>query len=345
MTENELMQYSAVAECEAKPEAVLVHNPIAVGAFRLIDSISDDARLEEEVLFRHRPNRALYAFQHDAFVATIARHVPHVLHLSEVIPEEPAFQLCVENPNQVFTRDSVITLPWLPGGYFRSRLNPSLRRIESETTSAALARLGLREFARLPDSIFLEGGDVIPFAYGDRRCLLVGYGPRSTPSAIDYLQQEFLPRWADEIIAIHLAPWRMNLDGGFVPVAEDVVVSNMASVCRADLVTENSRTQIDLWKLLGDLKIRVIDTTQEESIYAQSCNCLCLGDRRVVYYDLCPRVAALLEQHDVTVLRVPGSELVKGRGGPRCMSRPIYQKLAAGVLSAPTFSPSLARAA
>jgi arginine deiminase len=35
-------------------------------------------------------------------------------------------------------------------------------------------------------------------------------------------------------------------------------------------------------------------------------------------------VADEIERREVTVHRVPGSGLVKGRGGPRCMSRPIY---------------------
>jgi N-dimethylarginine dimethylaminohydrolase len=154
MTENPFLLLPAVAEFAAKPEAILVHNPIAAGAFRLFDSIIDDTRLEEEALFRYRPDHAMYASQHYAFVATIASHVRHVIYLSDVISDEPEFRFSVDNPNQVFTRDSVITLPWLPGVYFRSRLKPSLRRIESETTSAALARLGLREIVRLPDSIF-----------------------------------------------------------------------------------------------------------------------------------------------------------------------------------------------
>jgi len=99
----------------------------------------------------------------------------------------------------------------------------------------AARRLGLREIFSLPDGVFLEGGDVIPFAYYGRRCLLVGYGPRSTRDGIDFLQTAALPEYADEIIAIRLAPWRMNLDGGFVPVTEDLVVSDTRSIVEAEL--------------------------------------------------------------------------------------------------------------
>jgi N-dimethylarginine dimethylaminohydrolase len=189
----------------------------------------------------------------------------------------------------------------------------------------AVERLGLREVIELPPDIVLEGGDVIPFAYRGRRCLLVGHGPRTSREAIDFLQQALLPHYADELIALELAPWRMNLDGGFMPLAEDVFVADMSSILAAELVTAEARSSLNLWDMLSDLGVRVIDTTPEESVYVQSCNCLCLGDRRVVCYDLCPRIVALIAQHEIRVHTVPGVELIKGRGGPRCMTRPIYR--------------------
>jgi N-dimethylarginine dimethylaminohydrolase len=165
---------------------------------------------------------------------------------------------------------------------------------------------------------------VIPFAHGGQRCLLVGCGPRSTLEAADWLAEALVPAWADRVVALELAPWRMNLDGGFVPVAEDVVVTDASSVVRAWEIDGHGRVPLDVWAMLGDLGVRTIQTTPDESVSCQSCNCLCLGERRVIYYDLCPRVARQLRQHELRVSLVPGSELIKGRGGPRCMTRPIY---------------------
>jgi len=70
--------------------------------------------------------------------------------------------------------------------------------------------------------------------------------------------------------------------------------------------------------------MRIIDVTREESVFSQACNCVCLGDRKVICYDLCDRVLNELRRLDIEVSAVAGSELVKGRGGPRCMTRPIY---------------------
>jgi arginine deiminase len=169
---------------------------------------------------------------------------------------------------------------------------------------------------------------VVPWSREERRTLLVGHGPRSTLEAVRRLRDALLPDYLDEILAIHLADWRLNLDGGFLFFAEDVVVTHRASLLDARLLDEAGERKLDLWQLLRSLGVRVIEATLEESLYAQACNAICLGERQVVCYDLCNRVAQELERHDVTVHRVPGSELVKGRGGPRCMSRPVYRGVA-----------------
>ena len=320
-------RFQVLGECECRPEAVIVHDPVAAGAFTSFEDVAEDRRIEPELLFRSRPDRPLYAEQHAGLVRAIAAQIGRAIYLQDIAGNDPSFDLARSNPNQVFTRDSLITLPWAPDAYFRARLKPPQRRQESDVLEAAARRLGLREILRLPETVFLEGGDVIPYVHQGRRCLLVGYGPRSTPAAIDVLQQGLLPHYADQIIAIHLAPWRMNLDGGFLPVADDVVVADTSSILGAELIEPERRNRLDLWAMIADLGITVIDTTPEESVYLQSCNFLCAGDRRVIGYDLCPRVIELIEKHDIRVYPVPGSDLIKGRGGPRCMTRPIYRQL------------------
>ncbi|MBC7790049.1 MAG: hypothetical protein H7Z74_08885 [Anaerolineae bacterium] len=316
---------SDYAEFSAIPQAVIVHDPVATGAFATMEDIDDPAQLVRELLFRERPEARLYARQHLAFVELLREHVERVIYLSEIIGEHEFFDAARANPNQVFTRDSIITLPWLPGGYITPHMAKALRRPESAATGLALQRLGLSEIIRLPEHLFLEGGDVIPYSREGRRTLLVGYGRRTQVETLFYLQQMLIPEYADEIIGLELAPWRMNLDGGFVPIAEDVVVSNSESIIAAIHFDAHTHRALNVFDMLRDLGTKVIDTTADESVFGQACNCLCLGERRVIYYDLNPRVRAELERHGIEVHSTPGSELVKGRGGPRCMSRPIYQ--------------------
>lgn len=314
----------APSEFDQPPTLMLVHDPAAEDAFAEMERAGDPRRVERAYLFRERPDAARYGVQHRAFVDLLRRHVPRVVYLRDLLAADPAFAALRREPNLAFTRDSVVTLPWRPDGFLRMRMREPLRRGECEVTARALAALGLREIAAVPEPYFLEGGDVVPFARHGRRVLLVGFGPRSSRPALDFLCDALVPWTCDEIIGIELEAWRMNLDGGLLPVASDVVVADRASIRGALLLDRAGVRPLDLWSLLADLGMEVIETTSDESIYMQSCNCACLGGRRVVYYDLCARVAGLLRRAGVEVETTAGSELVKGRAGPRCMTRPVY---------------------
>lgn len=315
-----------ISECAAKPQAFIVHDPFASGGLDVFALHSSDARLEEALLFRKKPDTEHYARQHKAFVSTIRQCGIDVFYLGDLAGHQPSYQKTALNPNQVFTRDSLITIPWIPDGYISSCMKPVLRRAEAATMSAAAKQMGLSEIMPIPEELYLEGGDFVPFSREGRRTVLLGYGPRTRLETAFYLQRTMIPAYIDEIIAIHLADYRINLDGGLLPVTGEIVISNQESILETHLLDKHGRHPFDLWKMFRDLGMQVINTTQEESMFFQSCNCICLGDGRIIYYDLCVRIKAILEDRGVEVICCEGSELVKGRGGPRCMSRPLYRK-------------------
>lgn len=53
------------------------------------------------------------------------------------------------------------------------------------------------------------------------------------------------------------------------------------------------------------------------------CNSLAVAPGRIVTYARNDLTNELLEKNGITVLRIAGSELSRGRGGPRCMSMPL----------------------
>jgi N-dimethylarginine dimethylaminohydrolase len=322
------------SEFSAAPGALLVHDPVAAGGLGAMCAARENGELEREWLFRELPEEARYARQHRAFVETLRANASQVLYLADLVGDTDAYAISSRNPNQVFTRDSLITIPWAPAGYIGARLKEPLRRTETRTLTAAARSLGLSELVRLPEDVFLEGGDVIPLVVAGRRTLLVGYGPRSNLAALEFLQAALIPEHLDEVIGVELAPWRLNLDGGLLPIAEDVVVADVSCILGGVSLDATGRRSLDVLGMLRDIGMHLIETTREESIYSQSCNAVCLGNRRAVYYDLCERVNGLLRRHDVETILVPGSELVKGRGGPRCMTRPIYATASAGAKDA-----------
>jgi arginine deiminase len=81
---------------------------------------------------------------------------------------------------------------------------------------------------------------------------------------------------------------------------------------------------------LGVDTLRVIDTgldavTAEREQWDDGNNTLAIAPGLVVAYERNVETNARLEDAGIEVLRIPGSELGSGRGGPRCMSCPLLR--------------------
>lgn len=310
-----------LSEFEAWPVRVLVHDPAETRALEpLLDVPAEE--LEERSLFRAHPDPERFASEHAVLVASLESAGVEVVRLPDIVDEHGRRAL-EQNPNHVYTRDAAITLPWLPGRFVRGAMRRPVRRSEPDVLASALGAIGLEEILA-PLDCFLEGGDVIPLAHEGRRALLVGFGPRSSRDGIDVLWRHLHPWALDEIVGIEIDPERMNLDGVLVPVADDTVIVDRSSIVRSFVLDATGERPSDVLELLSERGQQPLDVTREEATALQACNCVCLGGRRVIAYNLCERVAEDLRDRDIDVRTVPGGELIKGTGGPRCMTRPLY---------------------
>lgn len=312
-----------LSELAARPVRVVVHDPAPTRAFAWLAALPQE-ELTERSLFRAVPRRDAFSAEHAGLVRALQRAGVEVIRLVDLLGDGELWPLVERNPNQVYTRDGAFTLPWLPGWYVRGSMRKPIRRHEPEVMAAALSALGLRELLAVPAGCFLEGGDVIPLVREGRRCLLVGVGSRTSREGVDALCERLLPAELDEVVAVRLSDRRMNLDGVLVPVADDAVLVHRASIEGGVLLDRHGERAVDVLRLLGDAGMRVVDVTEHESMRLQACNCVCLGERRLVCYDLAPRVLDALAEHAVDVDAIPAGELIKGTGGPRCMTRPLY---------------------
>jgi N-dimethylarginine dimethylaminohydrolase len=309
-----------ISEYDAWPVRVLLHDPAGTRALeRLLEIPADE--LAKRSLFGAHPDPKGFGREHAALVASVESAGVEVVRLPDVVDEHGRRALD-ENPNHVYTRDAAITLPWLPGRFVRGAMRQPVRRGEPDVLASALWALGLEEILA-PQGCFLEGGDVIPLARDGRRALLVGFGPRSSREGISVLWRHL--HWAlDEIVGIEIVPERMNLDGVLVPVTDDTVILDRSSIVRGFVLDANGERPVDVLALLCELGLEPIEVTREEATVLQACNCFCFGGRRIIAYDLCERVTEELRTRDIEVRTVPGQELIKGTGGPRCMTRPLY---------------------
>jgi N-dimethylarginine dimethylaminohydrolase len=299
------------SEFATRPAALVVHDAAAGGAFSRFAGV-DPSEVERTLLFRQAPVLADYRRDYAAFRETLGGLGIPVLELVDLLPAN-GWPSLATNPNHVFTRDAAITLPSAPDFYLPARMREPLRRPETEVVGAALSALGLSALPAPPEHVYLEGGDVVPFERDGMRSLLVGFGPRTTESALAWLEQLLVPDFVDEVVGLPLGTSRMNLDGGFLPIGPDLALIEPTSFDRALVLDGRRRREHGFRDLLAGLGMRLVEVSVAESVHAQACNAVCLGDGRIVYYDLAPRVARALRRAGVA----------------RCMSRPLYGKLPA----------------
>jgi len=247
-------------------------------------------------------------------------------------------------PILLFTRDSST---WIRGQVAVTSLAMPARRRET-TLTQTIYRYHPR-FAGSPQLYdphleHLEGGDVLLLAPG---VIAVGVGERTTPAGAERLARRVFEReLAHAVLVVPIAQERatMHLDTVCTMVDRDAVVMypNLADSLAAYLVTagpDGSEPMVAgpepfltvAAKAMGIDTLRLIDTgldpvTAEREQWDDGNNTLAIAPRLCVAYERNVETNHQLERAGVEVIRIPGSELGSGRGGPRCMSCPVARE-------------------
>ncbi len=242
-------------------------------------------------------------------------------------------------PNLLFTRDSSV---WIRSEVAVTSPSMMARRREATLLRAIYAshpRFAGTATLYEPQSEWLEGGDVLLLGPG---VLAIGSGQRTTPAGVETLARRvFAEDLAHTVLVIPIAQERatMHLDTICTMVDADAVtlyppVANTLAftVTPGDdgelVVGEPEPFLAAGARALGLERIRVIGTgldpvTAEREQWDDGNNTLCVAPRLAMAYERNAETNAQLEAHGIEVIRIAGSELGSGRGGPRCMSCPI----------------------
>jgi arginine deiminase len=254
-------------------------------------------------------------------------------------------------PNLLFTRDSSV---WIRDRVAVTSLAMPARSRETHLTDLIYSRhprfAGTEKIHGWHHE-HVEGGDVLLLAPG---VIAVGVGERTTPAGAERLaRQVFHAGLAHTVLAVPIAQERatMHLDTVCTMVDVDKVVMypNVADHLQAWTVTlDGDRTvgddtELDLRIggaepfLVAAAKAMQIDTlhqidtgldpvTAEREQWDDGNNTLALSPRVAVAYERNDETNDRLEEAGIEVVKIAGSELGSGRGGPRCMSCPISRE-------------------
>ncbi len=243
-------------------------------------------------------------------------------------------------PNLLFTRDSSV---WVRDRVAVTSLAMPARSRETTLTRAIYRyhpRFAGTELLYDPSLERLEGGDVLVLS---PEVLAIGVGERTTPAGAERLARRvFAAGLARTILAVPIAQERatMHLDTVCTMVDADAVVMYpiIADTLQAFTVTADAdgeprasapRPFLEAAaEAMGIDRLRTIDTgldpvTAEREQWDDGNNTLAIAPRLCVAYERNVETNAQLERAGIEVVRISGSELGSGRGGPRCMSCPI----------------------
>lgn len=244
-------------------------------------------------------------------------------------------------PNLLFTRDSSV---WVGDRVAVTSLAMRARRRETTLTHAIYRhhpRFAGTELLFDPSLEHVEGGDVLVLAPA---VLAIGVGERTTSAGAERLAQRVIAAGlAHTVLAVPIAQERatMHLDTVCTMVDVDAVVMypNLADSLQAwtitgsdgELLVRPPRPFLEAAaEAMGIDRLRVIDTgldpvTAEREQWDDGNNTLAIAPRLCVAYERNVETNAQLERASIEVVRISGSELGSGRGGPRCMSCPIQR--------------------
>ncbi|MBM7615024.1 arginine deiminase [Alkaliphilus hydrothermalis] len=301
-------------------------------------------RLIEEFLLSKTPKEVVEI----AIAGLHKNDLPEVereLHLVDYIKERHPFYIN-PLPNLYFTRDPGTVIA---NGLSINKMKTPARDRETMFLKYIYKHHPTFKGSNTPlwydyeESHSLEGGDILVLS---DKVVAIGCSERTSARGIEVISQRILENTnIEKVLAIEIPFTRayMHLDTVFTMVDRDkfTIYPGVESHVRAYELTRGKSTPKvkPMDTLEGALKsalklpaVKLIQSGGGDEITAareqwnDSTNTLAIAPGVVVTYNRNEASNETLRREGVEVIEIEGSELVRGRGGPRCMSMPLVRE-------------------
>ncbi len=253
-------------------------------------------------------------------------------------------------PNLYFTRDAFACIG---EGVSINHMYSATRRRETIFGSYILRyhheyKGQMPLYYKREDLFNIEGGDILNL---NERLLMVGISQRTAPEAVETLAKRiFADKNAkiETILAVDIPNMRafMHLDTVLTQVdyekftvypgiLDSLRIFEIRPGAEADKLSIKElhhRLDVVLAEYTNLDKVNLIQCGGRDRIAAEreqwndGSNTLCIAPGKVIVYDRNNITNEVLRSKGVDVLEIPSSELSRGRGGPHCMSMPLWRE-------------------
>ena len=249
-------------------------------------------------------------------------------------------------PNLYFTRDP---FAMIGNGVSINRMYSVTRN--RETIYAEYIFTHHPDFKDVPqyysryNTFHIEGGDILNI---NDKVLAIGISQRTEPDAIDAIAKNIFSDPTspiETILAFNIPNSRafMHLDTVFTQIDTDkftihpgimgpLTVFEITAEGDGIKVKEVNGTLESILETYMGYPVELIPCGGGDRIAAEreqwndGSNTLCIAPGTIVVYERNDVTNKLLKEKGLNVIEVPSAELSRGRGGPRCMSMPIWRE-------------------
>jgi arginine deiminase len=274
----------------------------------------------ERYLFADAVDPEHFRADHERFVNVLRSEGVNVILLTGILRGHPLLGSAERSPNLVYVRDTAAVTR---AGYVLARMKSPVRRTETRIVEAALRQLAILTLMKARAPATTEGGDLI---FLDDDTLLAGIGNRTNRTGLRQLIVAVTKSGLRRLVAIPLPPWVIHLDGTIMVIDRDLAVVHQRSLTSTASIFEDGRLsrRLKFLQFLRTTGMRLVKVTDYER-QRRATIVIAIGPRKVVGYAGNARVKREFFQNGVDHIEIEEAELIRGFGGPRCMTMPILR--------------------